>query len=147
MGGSKGGIRAARAEADAGGPAGAAPVPGGSRRLPSVLRPRLPEPRGGPINVYLTTQDLKPGGQFLISFSCETGQLAGEERVFVVANAATGQTAFPDGAGYSCAGSPDAGEEVFAFTMPATARLATIWLRATGNGTATFEQVSVRSLQ
>jgi 4-amino-4-deoxy-L-arabinose transferase-like glycosyltransferase len=105
------------------------------------------DPGGRSINVYFTTLDMKPGGQYLISFSCRTSELVGAASVFVVADGPTGSTAFPDGAGYQCRGSADPDQGVFAFTMPDAARSATVWLRATGTGSASFERVSLRSLQ
>jgi len=105
------------------------------------------DPGGRSIYVYLTTLDLKPGGQYLISFSCRTSEPVGAASVFVVADGPTGSTAFPDGAGYQCRGSPDPDQGVFAFTMPDAATSARVWLQAMGTGTATFQRVSLRSLQ
>jgi len=105
------------------------------------------DPGGRSIYVYLTTLDLKPGGQYLISFSCRTSEPVGAAIVFVVADGPTGSTAFPDGAGYQCRGSPDPDQGVFAFTMPDGATSARVWLQAMGTGTASFQRVSLRSLQ
>ena len=105
------------------------------------------DPGGRSINVYLTTLALKPGRQYLISFSCGTSELAGVASVFAIADGPEGQTAFPDGAGYQCRGSPDPDQGVFAFTVPDAGASVTVWLRATGSGTAGFEHVSLRSLQ
>lgn len=105
------------------------------------------DPGGRSINVYLRTEGLTPGGQYLISFSCETARLDGWASVFVVTEGPAGQTAFPDGAGYQCPGGSGAEQGVFAFTVPDTATSAILWLRATGVGSATYESVSLRSLQ
>jgi len=105
------------------------------------------DPGGRSINVYLNTLALKPGRQYLMSFSCLTSELVGAASVFVVAEGPTGQTAFPDGAGYQCGGSSDPDQGVFAVTIPDGATSAVLWLRATGTGSASFERVSLRSLQ
>jgi hypothetical protein len=105
------------------------------------------DPGGRSINVYLNTLALEPGRQYLMSFSCQTSELVGAASVFVVADGPTGSTAFPDGAGYQCRGSPDPDQGVFAFTIPDGATSAMLWLRATGTGSATFERVSLRSLR
>ncbi|MES2209886.1 MAG: glycosyltransferase family 39 protein [Chloroflexota bacterium] len=105
------------------------------------------DPGGLSTNVYLTTLNLTPGLQYVVSFSCGTSQLIGSANVFVVADVPTGQAAFPDGAGYACHGTEIPEQAVFAFTMPDDATSARVWLRATGSGTATYEQVSLRSFE
>ncbi|MEW5991774.1 MAG: glycosyltransferase family 39 protein [Chloroflexota bacterium] len=105
------------------------------------------DPDGRSINVYLVTLGLQPGGQYLISFSCRAAELSGSVNVFVVAEGPIGGTTFPDGSGHACAGLDDPKVEVFAFTVPESSTSTVIWLRATGDGTARFESVSLRSLQ
>lgn len=105
------------------------------------------EPGGQSINVYLTGLVLQPRGQYILSFSCGSSELVGTASVFAVVDGPEGQTAFPDGAGYQCRGSPQPDQGVFAFTAPDSATSVTVWLRAAGSGTAGFERVSLRSLQ
>lgn len=104
-------------------------------------------PGGGSINALLSTTKLRAGGAYVISFTCDATGLAGTAAVYVVANEPSGQTAFPNGAGYDCQGGSAADHGVFAFTLPRDAASATVWLRATGSGSATYRDVSIRALQ
>lgn len=105
------------------------------------------EPAGGSVNVYLTTTTLAAGRPYVLAFSCQASGLRGSANVFVVAGGPSGQEAFPDGAGYACLGSTQPDEGVVAFTMPDDATSVTLWLRATGTGSATYAQVSLRGFE
>jgi 4-amino-4-deoxy-L-arabinose transferase-like glycosyltransferase len=139
------------------------PAPGGTGAVPLAERWVLTRgatlspdhhsftltPAGAMVNVTATTRRIRPGTRYVLSFRYRSAGLHGEQRVYVVALAASGQwlDVFPDGAGYRCVPAADWTRGLFAFTAPAGTRSLTVWLRATGRGAAGFTQVALRPVR
>ncbi len=106
-------------------------------------------PAGAMANVTLTTQQVDPGKTYALRFRYRNAGLTGEQRVFVSTQNGAGAwlDIFPDGAGYPCLSTDDWATGAFAFTVPAGADALTIWLRATGSGSAEFTEVELREIE
>jgi hypothetical protein len=105
-------------------------------------------PNGPETNVTLTTRRVKADKRYTIFFRYRNGGLDGEERVYVSAQSDDGRwlDTFPDGTGFPCARSIDWVQQGFAFTTPPSTTSLTIWLRASGDGSAQFDSVELRPL-
>jgi mannosyltransferase len=138
------------------------PVPGALSTLPEALRWRpdpgtrvsqagqtfVLRPDDRMVNVTISVT-ATPGEQYLLSFSYLNGALKGEQRVYVTANRADGSWAdiFPNGGGYLCSPAAERKSGTFGFTVPPQATSITLWLRATGTGTASYDSPLLRRLQ
>jgi 4-amino-4-deoxy-L-arabinose transferase-like glycosyltransferase len=105
-------------------------------------------PGGREVNVTLTTQQLQPGRSYALFFSYRNPGFQDSQRVYL----STHDTSlhwldtFPDGVGFACGAAQDWVRQGFAFTVPAGETSAIIWLRASGEGTADFRDIQLRSL-
>jgi 4-amino-4-deoxy-L-arabinose transferase-like glycosyltransferase len=100
------------------------------------------------VNITLTTARVAPGKTYLLLFRYRNASLDGSQRVYAAAHNAdlAWLDTFPDGLGYLCPRTPDWTRQGFAFTMPAATTAASIWLRATGSGSAEFRDIELRAL-
>ena len=105
-------------------------------------------PKGQEANVTLTTHQLRVGNSYALLFSCRNPGLDGAQRVYLSTHdSALGWLdTFPDGTGFACGASQNWVQQGFAFTVPAGATTAIIWLRASGEGTADFMNIQLRAL-
>jgi len=104
------------------------------------------QPAGSDVNAIYATQSLATGGNYLLSVDCDPKALAGSLHVFVVLQSPNGSTVLPDGAGYTCPTASVATNALIAFSVTTPSTTMTIWLRASGVGTGTFFEPSLRSL-
>ena len=105
-------------------------------------------PNGSETNVTLTTRLVEAGKRYAILFRYRNGSLDGEQRVYISAHSDDRRwlDTFPDGTGYLCARSADWVQQGFAFTAPAETTALTIWLRASGDGSAQFDRIELQPL-
>jgi 4-amino-4-deoxy-L-arabinose transferase-like glycosyltransferase len=105
-------------------------------------------PGGREVNVTLTTQQLQPGRTYALFFSYRNPDFQGAQRVYLSTHDRSlgWLDTFPDGVGFACDAAQDWVRQGFAFTVPAGETTAIIWLRASGEGTADFTDIQLRSL-
>jgi 4-amino-4-deoxy-L-arabinose transferase-like glycosyltransferase len=101
---------------------------------------------GQELNARLALGDVLPGATYLLAFRCGGGAAEMSRQVFAsVHNGDTWLDTFPTGTGYRCRDGD--GVQGFAFTVPDEADALTIWLRATGTGSAEFSDVQLREIK
>jgi 4-amino-4-deoxy-L-arabinose transferase-like glycosyltransferase len=103
-----------------------------------------PDPQGE-TSITLSTRKLIPGATYVLLCHYSNTQLMGTQRVYLSTYAESGQLieTFPYGSGFFAAPGSSSGS-AFAFKVPPTATNALLWLRITGQGTATFTGVEIR---
>jgi hypothetical protein len=103
-------------------------------------------PSGGELNAKLNLREVLPGATYLLTFRCGGGAPDLSRQVFVSAHREDAWLdTFPTGTGYRCR---DGGAlQGFAFTVPDEANALTIWLRATGTGSAEYSDVQLREIR
>ena len=103
-----------------------------------------PDPQGE-TNITLSTRKLTPGATYILLCHYSNTQLTGTQRIYLSTYAESGQLieTFPYGSGFFAAPVSSSGS-AFAFNVPPTATNALLWLRITGQGTATFTSVEIR---
>ena len=110
-----------------------------------VLRPgAVPE-----AGVTVTSRRVTPGPVYVLRFRCRNPDLHGKQLVHVTAYDADRRwiDTYPPGAAYQCAPAPGGTRQAFAFALPPATTQVGVWLRATGQGQAEFDQVELRAVR
>jgi len=103
----------------------------------------------GTTNVVQSTGRVATGRTYLVSFTYRNLDLHGEQRVFVVADGPHRQplAVYPTGAGYLCSPGRDWTRALFAVRGPSGVSRVSLWLRATGTGSASVRDIQIRRVQ
>lgn len=102
-------------------------------------------PSGSEVDATFTTATFAPGDDLLLAFDHRAHLAGGQQLVFAVAFDAQGHqlASAPSGAGYRCAPTDDWTTSYFALHVPAGAANVVLFFRASGSGTADFQNIQL----